>query len=364
MMDQIKKQIDRHLLLFLEKRKNAYPFHSVHPILFKSIKDFCSREGKRIRPVLMALSYKGYTRRKKISHARLYTACSCLELLHDFMLIHDDIIDNSDLRRGKPTLHKILAKTIKTRQSEKLGADLAIVAGDVVYALSIDAFLSIDENPYRKEKALRYFIQTAGFTAMGEFIDIIHGFENVRKIKEKDVFLSYALKTARYTFECPLMIGAILADAPQKDIKSLARLGALMGQAFQIQDDIIGIFSTEKKIGKPILSDLAEDKKTILVCHAYKTLTNGKKKAFVQILEKPRKTYADLVNVRKIFIESGSLNYSLVKIQKILKESQDILKNLSLKAAFKKQIWLTLSTLFEQSKHVATTYDVPFKKLL
>ncbi|MDP8266602.1 MAG: polyprenyl synthetase family protein [Candidatus Aceula meridiana] len=361
MTDQIKNQIDRHLILFLEKRKKTYPFRSVHPILFKSIKDFCSRKGKRIRPLLMALSYKGYTKRKKISNTKLYTSCGCLELLHNFMLIHDDIIDNSDLRRGKPTLHKILAKTVKTKQHEKLGTDLAIVAGDIVYALSIDAFLAIDEDPNRKEKALRYLIQTAGFTAMGEFIDIIHGFEDIRKIKEKDVFLNYALKTARYTFECPLTIGAILANAPQKDIKKLSRLGALMGQAFQIQDDIIGIFSKEKKIGKSILSDLDEDKKTILVCHAYKILTKSKKQAFVKILKKSKKTHTDLINVQKIFIKSGSLAYSLIKIQKILKESQNILNGLSLKPAFKKQIWSALSILFKQSKQIADSYHIFFK---
>lgn len=345
-------RIDQSLMTFLEKAKKEYPFGQVHPILFNSIKDFCARPGKRIRPLLMALSYQGYTSRKNLP-AHLYTACGCLELLHDFMLIHDDIIDCSDLRRGKPTLHKILAKTRRASQNEKLGSDLAIVAGDIVYALAIDAFLTIEEDPLRKEEALKYFVQTAAFTAMGEFIDILHGFENVRRIAEKDVFLNYSLKTARYTFECPLRIGAILAGAPAQELETLSRVGLMMGQAFQIQDDIIGIFSTEKKIGKSILSDIAECKKTILVCHAYRTLTGKQRRDFLRTFEKPQKTYSDLVKIRRIFIDAGSLAYSLEKINTLLTQSHQKLALLRMKPVFKKTLWQILGALLDQSRCVA-----------
>lgn len=360
MIQHIKKQIDQHLLLFLEDRKKAYPFDSVHPILFDSIKDFCARPGKRIRPLLMALSYQGYTKRKKFSRSCFYTACGCLELLHNFMLIHDDIIDNANLRRGKPTLHKILAKTVHSRPHQKLGNDLAIVAGDIVYALAIDAFLSVDENPLRKEKALRYFIQTAALTAMGEFIDILHGFKPLDTILEKDVFLNYSLKTARYTFECPLMIGAILANAPAKDIPQLSRLGLLVGQAFQIQDDIIGLFSTTQKIGKSILSDLAEDKKTILTCHAYRVLKGKQRRHFLSIIRKPTKTHDDLKAMRAILVNNGSLAYSLSKMENILHESTGLLENLSIKPSFQKQIRISLFTIFEQSQHIARAHHLSF----
>ena len=361
MIETYKKHIDQNLQTFLRKIKKEYKFHLVHPILFNSIKDFCSRKGKRIRPLLMILSYKGYAK-KRISSENLYTASSCLELLHNFMLIHDDIIDCSDLRRGKPTIHKILSKTIKANNKEKLGTDLAIVAGDIVYSLAINAFLSINEDPKRKEQALKYFIQTAALTAIGEFIDIVHGFEKVDRIKEKDVFLNYSLKTARYTFECPLIIGAILAGAPKKDIKNLARLGLLMGQAFQIQDDILGIFATEKNIGKSILSDIAEFKKTILVCHAYQTLSGQKKKIFVKCFEKPKKTYSDLVMIKKIFIESGSLDYSLKKIETLVKESKKIIIKLQLKSKYKHHMEDTLFKLFKQTGRIVDAMNLKNQK--
>ncbi|MCX5681310.1 MAG: polyprenyl synthetase family protein [Candidatus Omnitrophica bacterium] len=351
MIDATKKQIDRHLVAFLQKARKEYPFQKVHPILFESILDFCARPGKRIRPLLMALSYQGYGRKRQ-TPKNFYTACGCLELLHNFMLIHDDIIDCSNLRRGKPTIHKILAKTISARKDEKLGENLAIVAGDIVYALAMDAFLTVSEDPARKEAALKYFIQTAGVTALGEFVDIIHGFEQIDRIKEKDVFLNYSLKTARYTFQCPLIMGALLAGAPQRDLKALSKIGLMVGQAFQIQDDMIGIFSTEKKIGKSILSDIEESKKTILVAHAYRHLKGKKKQDFLKIFKKPKKTYQDLIMIRKIFVESGSLSYSLKKINFLLSESCQTLHSLHMKPNFKKTIWEAFTTLFMQSHNI------------
>src|SRR5208283_1468625 len=102
--------------------------------------------------------------------------------------------------------------------------------------------LSIDAPAERKERALKYFIQTAAFTTMGEFIDTVCGVKPVKDVDEKEVYLNYTLKTARYTFDCPMVTGAILAGANTQEIKKISRCGIFLGQAFQIQDDIIGIF--------------------------------------------------------------------------------------------------------------------------
>ena len=209
MIETIKRNIDASLRSFLQDVAKSYRLRWVSPILFDSLKDFTLRPGKRIRPLLLILSYLGYKKKGSRLPRNLYNASTCIELLHNFMLIHDDIIDRSNLRRGKPTLHRLLGRIVKTEDREKLGYDLGIIAGDIVYALAIDAFLAINEAPKRKERALKYFIQTAAFTAMGEFIDTLHGVERINRVKEKDVFLNYTLKTARYTFDCPLVVGAI-----------------------------------------------------------------------------------------------------------------------------------------------------------
>ena len=358
MLDEIRKRIDLSLESFLNRIKIEYKLHLVNPILFESIKDFTLREGKRIRPILLILSYQGYRKNNRKPPQSFYYASTCVELLHNFMLIHDDIIDRSNLRRGKPTLHRLLEKAAKTKEHKKLGYDLSIIAGDIVYALAIDAFLSLEEAPRRKERALKYFVQTAAFTAMGEFTDILHGVQGINTVTEKDVMLNYTLKTARYTFECPLVVGAMLAGAKEKDIQKLSRLGILIGQAFQIQDDILGIFDSQKNIGKSILSDLAESKKTLLVCHTFKKLSPPKRKVFLKYFTKPKKSYQDLVAVRKIFIQSGSLTYSLDEIESRLKKACQILKGLEVKNPYRQLIEDSLLSLFNHSKKIAESYGL------
>lgn len=358
MIDNIKKNIDKSLATFMDRVKKDYKFHLVNPVLYDSIREFSLRKGKRIRPLLLILSYLGYCHKNKKISPSLYNASTCIEMLHTFMLIHDDIIDRSDLRRCKPTLHKLLGKTIKTTDPEKLGYDLAIIAGDIVYALAIDAFLSIKEAPERKERALKYFIQTAAFTAMGEFIDTVFGVEKLNRVKEKDVFLNYTLKTARYTFDCPLVVGAILAGAENRDITKLSKLGILIGQAFQIQDDIIGIFGSQKNIGKSILSDLVESKKTLLVCHAYGKLRGQKRKLFIHHFNKPKKTYQDLTAVRKIFIHAGSLRYSIQEINIRVNKSLNILDQLKMNNKYRAVIKEAVLPLFQQSQKIVQQHRI------
>jgi len=363
MLNKLREKIDLSLKSFLERIKREYKLHLVNPILFESIKDFALREGKRIRPLLLILSYQGYSPKPRRLSSSFYHAATCMELLHNFMLIHDDIIDRSDLRRGKPTLHRLLGKIIKTDHQEKLGYDLSIIAGDIVYALAIDAFLSIRESPQRKEQALKYFIQTAAFTAMGEFIDILHSAQKIDQIKERDVFLNYTLKTARYTFECPLVVGAILAGATPGDIRKLSALGILMGQAFQIQDDILGIFDSEKNIGKSILSDLAESKKTLLVCHAYHQLHPARRKTFLQYFSKPQKSFQDLLTIRQILIEAQSLHYSLQAIKIRLKKSQEIFRHLKMREYYSRSLLLSLQGLFKPSVQIAQKNEIGIQGL-
>ena len=358
MIDTLKKRIDQSLATFMDRVKKDYKFQLVNPVLYDSIREFSLRKGKRIRPLLLILSYLGYCNKNKKISTSLYNASTCIEMLHTFMLIHDDIIDRSDLRRCKPTLHKLLGKTIKTADSKKLGYDLGIIAGDIVYALAIDAFLSIKETPRRKERALKYFIQTAAFTAMGEFIDTVYGVEKLSRVKEKDVFLNYTLKTARYTFDCPLVVGAILAGADDKDITRLSELGILIGQAFQIQDDIIGIFGSQKNIGKSILSDLVESKKTLLVCHAYQKLRGQKRQLFMKYFNKPKKNYQDLIAVRKIFINAGSLTYSIEEIQRRVHKALSILDKLKMKNKYRNVIKEAVLPLFKQSNQIIHQYHI------
>ena len=237
------KKINVGLKEIFEDANRRYRLRLVSDDLFRSSKEFVLRKGKRIRPLLFVLSYKGYTPRRSYGESRLFKSAASIELLHDYMLIHDDVIDNSDLRRGKPTLHKMFDRRVKTPDNKKIGTSLAIVAGDIVFALAIEAFLFVQENMDRKEKALKQLVETAAYTGAGEFIDIVFGHKAIDRLSEKDIFLNYTLKTAKYTFECPLLMGAILAGAKSRELKKLSRLGLLAGKAFQIYDDFLDLFA-------------------------------------------------------------------------------------------------------------------------
>lgn len=338
MIDKIKQDIEANVASFSKKLKNDIKLDQINPFLYKSILEYSLRKGKRIRPTLLVLSYKGYLQNSKKFNRSIYNVSTAVEFLHNFMLVHDDIIDNSDLRRSKPTMHKLLEKTVRTNDKRSLGVNLGIIAGDIIYAMAIDAFICVEASPKIKQRALKYFLDTTISTAIGEFIDTIHGVDELQNVKESDVFLNYTLKTARYTFTSPLVIGAILAEAKESEIKKLSRLGLLIGQAFQIQDDIIGIFGSQKNIGKSILSDLAESKKTLLVAHAYEHLKAKDKKMFLDRFNKPQKTYKDLIAIRNIFINSGSLDYCKSAIETRLTEGYKVLANLKMKSDCKKNI--------------------------
>src|SRR5208283_3894577 len=140
--------------------------------------------------------------------------------------------------------------------------------------------------------------------------------------------------------------GAILAGAKNSEIKKISRFGILIGQAFQIQDDIIGMFETEANIGKSILSDLAEDKKTILVTHAFRTLRGKPRREFLKIFAKKTKTLKDLETIKKIFVEAKSLYYALEAIRTRLTEAQKILRGLSMNEEYRNLIGDSLIKLF------------------
>ena len=244
------------------KLDELYSLSRISPLLFKTIKDYILRKGKRVRPTLFIIGYLGF---KKNPAPGLYASALSLELLHDFLLAHDDIIDKSDVRRGKPSMHRVLSDYLRKYKNIKFGGeDLTIAAADIMYAMAIHTFLFIKENRQRKEKALRKLIEAAIDTGSGEFAELLYGIKDIKNLNKQDIYRIYDLKTAYYTFSCPLSAGAILAGAKKQQTDLLYNYGIYLGRAFQIKDDILGIFGNENKIGKSTLTDLREGKKTLL----------------------------------------------------------------------------------------------------
>jgi len=204
-----------------------------------------------------------------------------------------------------------------------------------MYAMAIDTFLSIQEAPLRKEKALKKFIEAAMYTGSGEFIELIYGIKDISKFSKNDIYKIYKYKTAHYTFACPLSIGAILAGASEKEMKKISQYGAYLGNAFQIKDDILGMFEEESKTGKSALADLQEAKKTVLIWYAYKYSNMKNKSRIIKIMSKKIITGTDLFEMRLIVKESGALEFAKKEISSMLEKALSLIKSSKMKPKYK-----------------------------
>ncbi len=332
MKGNLKLLIDTALKKHLKNKLNEYKLNQIDPLLARGIREFVLRPGKRIRPLFFLLSYLGYSRKKTITDKLLITALA-FELLHDFLLIHDDVIDNSPTRRGKPALHKVFQHAL--RQTEKIGQDLSIVAGDIIYAFSIDAFLKLPAKQANQEAALRAFLSSTVLTGAGEFKDIRNGLTRINRIELRDIRLNYLLKTAEYTFKAPLVCGCLLAGRTQKEAGKIANYGLLLGEAFQIHDDLIGLFGKSAEIGKSVLSDIIEAKKTLPIFLAYKNSSCFEQKFITYCLGNKKLKFSDLQRIRKIVTTTGARDDSKKQINRLLTQADNLLYKSALDKKYK-----------------------------
>ena len=336
MFFKIKNRIERELDAYIRKAKRLSSLKNISPVLFNHIKEFISRKGKRIRPILFVVGYLGYAKK---TAGGLYKSALSLELLHDFVLVHDDIIDKSNTRRGKPSMHAMLNRFLRGRGNLKFnGEDLTIVIGDVMFAMALDAFLSVKEDCRRKEAALKKLIEAAMYTGSGEFIELLYGIKKITKITKADIYKVYDYKTANYSFASPLVFGAALAGARDKELKKLFNYGIYLGRAFQIKDDIIGIFSTEKEIGKSNLTDIHESKKTLLVWYSYRYSGRKDRAVIEKVFGKTTVSRKDLLTMRRIISDSGALDYAKKEIYTLINKSRIINKSLGMKLQYRNSL--------------------------
>lgn len=265
--------------------------------------------GKRARAAFM---YYGYLAGGGKERGKITKASVSIELIHSFLLIHDDIIDRDGKRHGVETMHvrygKIGKKFLKAKDPEHFGNSMAIIIGDMVGALGNQVIFESRFAPDLIIQALWKLQGIVSMTVVGESEDVY--IENRGKAMEKEILRMYENKTAKYTIEGPLHLGAILAGADGKILKILSDYAIPVGIAFQIQDDILGVFGNDGKLGKPVGSDIRQGKQTLLVCKALEKADPSQKKALRNYLGKKDLTRKELNHFRKIIVDTGSLEYA------------------------------------------------------
>ena len=296
---------------FSKKVKDAFKYSPIIRRFYEDLADF-SQGGKRLRAFLVYLGHKigdGQNVKKILPIALAY------ELAHSFLLIHDDIIDESDVRRGKSTIHKRYEKIFGSHY----GMSQAIVLGDIACFEAFDLVNSSEFTNSQKVACQNQLIATLLETGYGEALDVDYSF---RQATLEEIRQMIELKTAKYSFVGPLTLGAILAGASKSQLDSLAKFGLSVGCAFQLQDDILGVFGNEKILGKSILSDLREGKNTLLVYKARELVKGQDQKDLAKLWGKKDAEMAELKKVRQIIEKAKARTWCEAEKNNLIKHAK------------------------------------------
>lgn len=284
--------------------------------------------GKLIRGFLISLGYK-MSKHNDISYS--YPLSLAYEIFQTSVLIHDDIIDEDNLRRGKKTIHYINYENDRKYDeilSKKIGDSVGICMGDYGFFEGNKIMIEAYKDDKNLPKILSYYNDIVLKTIEGELIDVKLSFDGKYKINETDLFenimLIYKYKTAYYTIIGPLILGLKLGSINDHDkLKDIEEFGEKIGVAFQIQDDILGIYND---MGKVVGSDIKEYKQTLLYS---KTMENEKyRDELLKYYGKSDITNEEIEKVRNIFKESGSYDYSYNMMNNLYDDALKDLNNI------------------------------------
>ena len=302
-LSNFKKRFDLALLEFFAQEIEQA--RTLRPELANFLRvgaEFAAQGGKRLRPAFLFCGYKAAGGMD--DEAAIHSSIS-VELVDAGALIHDDIMDHSDLRRGKATVHKVLASQLG---DEQVGNSVAIIAGDTIFALAGKSLSQFPDSG-KVVSARQLLDEMCLEINFGQCLDVLG---NKMDTLERDWIMKVMeFKTAGYTVEKPLLIGALLGGASPELLDSLSKYGKPLGIAFQIQDDILGMFGDEEKVGKPIDSDLKESKKTLLVLETIEKLNQEGRveelERFRGVLGNPDLIQDDYRWVQNLMVETGAL---------------------------------------------------------
>jgi geranylgeranyl diphosphate synthase, type II len=276
-------------------------------LLYRMMRDYPSRTGKGMRPFLCVTACRAAGGKEDDA---LLTA-ACIELFQNWILIHDDIEDGSELRRGEPALHKKYPET------------LALNAGDALHAKTWEALL-MNQRRLGMRKTLSImdeFSHMVNQTTEGQHMELGWVAGKRWDLKEKDYFEMCVRKTSWYTVASPCRLGAIVAGAPAGVLKNLREFGIDLGVAFQIQDDSLNLVGDATKYGKAKSDDILEGKRTLILLHLLEVASQSERDKVIAIMNKDRntKTPADVAYVLSLIDKHDAIGFARKRAAELLK---------------------------------------------
>ncbi|MDH7508379.1 MAG: polyprenyl synthetase family protein [Methanomassiliicoccales archaeon] len=286
-MRGIIERVDRSLMSYLEEGKPEK--------LMKAVRHYPEAGGKRLRPLV------AYLVAEAVGHdgeGSIPFGCA-LEIIHNFTLIHDDIIDQDPMRRGRPSVHVLF--DIPT----------AIIAGDAMFARGFEVIGKTKTTPERLNRLYAITSRTVWLIAEGQQMDF--DFETRNDVTPQE-YLEMVEKKTAVLFACAAEGGAIIAGGSENQIREMREYGRMLGIAFQIWDDVLGITGEEEQLGKPVGSDIRNGKRTLIVLHALKELDDRKdktrKELLVSTLGNEKANEERIHEVLDVLRDLGSIDYA------------------------------------------------------
>jgi len=325
-----KKLIDTWLVNFLEEEERNFDQQTLVKEAFAIIKDFVI-SGKTLRGGLFLLATKALNAKTyEKNQEDLLAVAAALELIHSSLLVHDDIIDQDEIRRGQDSVWQQYTKNaIKNnyKNPQNYGQSLAICVGNILNYLARLALARVSKLPQNIQNDLRETIdQEIIKTNFAEMLDSKITLQN-KLPSISEVLEMYLFKTARYTFSLPLKLAVIINQLSENDTRNLIKIGEKLGMIFQIKDDEISLFATEEISGKSFASDIKEGKKTIFYLTLIKN-ANQKEQEF--LAKKIGRRNLDQQTIKKIqnLFRQHTMEEIKKTIQQLTKEAMSKIKKI------------------------------------
>lgn len=284
----------------------------------KAFQEAC-RGGKRIRGALVALGFK---LAEKSENPDIFKISAAFEIFQTSILAHDDIIDKSEKRRGKPSLHFAL-------NSGHEGLSRSLCLGDIGFFLAYKIIAKSGFDDKLKIRALSLFSDTMLKTGVGELLDVELAINKDKNITLQDLNAVNKLKTAYYTIASPLMLGAVLGGAHEATLKLIKKYGLNIGIAFQIKDDINDIFSDKDKLGKDPGGDIREGKRTLLFYYASKNSSPDQRKALETLYGNQEIDADGIEKVKQVLTKTGALDKAQKEISDRSAQAMEIIASIT-----------------------------------
>ena len=321
--------VDARMRSYLAEQRAEYLRQPVFATLYDDLTEFVCRPGKRIRPLLFLLADQVFAlggSRPEVSVASkrdLFSIAASLEFLHAFILVHDDIIDRGETRRGQPTLHRVIEGRLSSfADRRRAGRNLALVMGDILFALAQRCLL---ETPLPPGAASRLGVQLLGCmveTGFGEAADIVHGTRDMAKVSTDEIEHMYCLKTTCYTIEGPLAMAALLHGVDAAGLDALGRLARPAGLAFQIQNDLRE-FARFEVSDAEVPVDILEGKKTLLIRTAFDLLSETDQGFLQFCFSTGTPTEGTVSKARELISKSGAVGKLTAKMDELFASADD-----------------------------------------